>query len=154
MRLGLAFIQLIYFSICGLFAVTWGYDFFHAKNPSGLQTLGFLIPVAASLFLGLQLLKAYVDPLPTWYTYLFSMPLVKLDVEHQEKAERRLIQFNAVFYLVAMSIFIVIFIVPRLGYSPERMILPIAFGVLAVFILMSLLQMFAAFYTYLKARKY
>jgi hypothetical protein len=131
--------------MCALAAAINGYDHFYARNPSALETVRFLMPLAASLFLGFQLLKAYVDPLPAWYTYLFSMPLVKLDLEHQEKAKRRLIQFNVVFYLVAMSIFIVIFIVPRLGYSPERMILPVAFGVLAIFVTLSLLQMFAAF---------
>jgi hypothetical protein len=143
----------LYFSMCALAAAITGYDHFHAKNPSGLQTLGFLIPVAASLFLGFQLIKAYADPLPSWYTYLFSMPLVKLDAEHQEKAERRLIRFNAVFYLVAMGIFIVVFIFPRLGYSRERMILPVAFGILASFVTLSLLQIFAAFLGFWNPRK-
>jgi uncharacterized integral membrane protein len=148
------FILFLFFSICAFFAVINGYDFFHPNNSSGAQAFSFLIPCAASLFLGFHLLKAYTDPdpLPAWLTY-FSMPLPKLDAEKENKAKRGLIRINGFMYVLTMIGFIVLFETPRLGYSPERMVLPIAFGVLAIFVFLSLLQMLAAFFRFWKDRK-
>ncbi len=151
-RLQLKFILFLLFSHCAFFAVINCYDFFHAKTPSGLQAFSFLILLAASLFFGFHLLKAYTDPLPAWYTY-FSMPLPDLDAEKANRAKRGLIRINGFIYVLAMILVTGFWMGPRLGYSPERMVLPIAFGVLAFFILMSLLQMFAAFLRFWKDRK-
>ena len=148
-RLQLKFILFLCFSPCPFLALINGYDFFQAQNPSGAQAFFFLIPLVGSLFLGFQLLKAYTDPLPAWYTY-FSMPLPELDAGKVNKAKRGLILINGFIYVVAVMGFIIFFIAPKLGYSPERMVLPIAFSVLAVFVLMSLLRMFTSFYTYLR----
>ena len=151
-RIPLKFILFLPFSILGLFAVINGYDFFHANNPSGSQAFSFLIPAAASLFLGFHLIKAYTDPLPAWYTY-FSMPHPQLNADQVNKAKRVVTRIYGFIYVVAMSGFIIFFVGPRLGYSPERMVLPLLFGVLGVFVLMSLLQIFAAFYRYWKDPK-
>jgi len=148
------FILFHFFSICAFFAGIVGYDFYNANNPTGAQDVGFVIFAGAALFLGFQLLKSYtdLDPLPAWYPF-FSFPSPKLDAEQERKARRGLTRINGFIYMVTMIGFTAFFIGPRLDYSPERMILPLSLGVLAIFVTLSLLQMFAAFLGFLKPRK-
>jgi hypothetical protein len=144
--MGVIFTLLLYFSICGFFAVTEGYDFFHAKNPSGIQGFFFLIFGGGTLFFGLHLINAFTDPPPAWYTYFLPTSFREPETD---RPKRLLFIAYASIYVMTMTFLISL----RLGFSLERIALPLAIGLLAVLLLTSLLRPFAAFYMIWKNRK-
>jgi hypothetical protein len=151
-QMQLKFTLFWFFSIFAMFAVVFGYDFFHASNPSGGEGVGFLTWAAATLFLGFHLLKAYTDPLPTWYTY-FSMPSPEMNAQQEKKAKRGVSIINAFLYLWSMTLLIGLLIGPRLGLSLERIALPLLFVFLVILVCLSLSHMAVAFLMFMKGRK-
>jgi hypothetical protein len=149
-RMGLIFCLLYFFSICGVIALSLGYDFFHSKNPNGAEGIVFLMFGGATLFFGVKLINAFTDPLPAWLDYWMT-PAHRAPVTERQKTTMFLIY--AFLYVAMMTELIFIFMGPRLGLSLERIALPLLFGFLAVLVLTSLLQMFAAFYTFWKDRQ-
>jgi hypothetical protein len=144
--MGAIFTLLWYFSICGFFAVTLGYDFFHAENPSGIQGIFFHIFAGGTLFLGIHLIRAFTDPPPAWYTYFLPTSFRESEIDRPKKL---IFIGYASIYVMTMAFLISL----RLGVSLERMALPLAFGLLTVLLLTSLLRMFAAFTMIWKNRK-
>jgi hypothetical protein len=152
-KLGLIFALLIPFYPCGLMALVSGYDFFHTTNPTGNQASLFLIYGGASLFLGFQLLKAFTDPLPAWYTNLSPTPVREKTDEEKRQHFRRHVTAFAIVYVVYMTFFTGIIVGPRLEFSRERIALLTGFGLLAVLLLFFLLDVFRAIYMFRKGGK-
>lgn len=134
-RIGWIFAVLYAFSFCGFFAVTLGYDFFHATNPSGLRGIFFLLFGGGTLFLGLHLIAAFTDGPPAWYTSTLSPMLRQPETDRPKR----------LLVIVYTSIYVV-FMTGLIGrFSLERIALPLAIGLLTFLVLTSLLRMFIAF---------
>jgi hypothetical protein len=136
-RMGFIFALSLYFSICGLFAVKLGYDFFHTENPSGSLAILFLIFSGGALFLFMHLASAFTHPLPNWYTS-FLPPGPQPETK---RLERQAFIIYASLYFSIMAIGVVI-IFGR--FALEQVAWPVAIGILSFLLLSWLLSMFAA----------
>lgn len=141
-RMALIFSNLYFLSVCGVLAVTIGYDFFHTKDPNGAEGVVFLILVGATLFFILQLISAFTDPLPPAH----RAPLTN-------RQTRILFIVYAFLYVGMMTPLILILVGARLQFSAERLALMFGFGLLAVLLLFFLLDVSRAIYLFRKDRK-
>lgn len=148
--MGLVFHQLYGFSFCGFLALTLGYDFFHAENPNGAEGVLFLIFGGAALFCVLQLISAFTDPIPSWYSYWLTPALRAPRTDRQRS---RVFIVYAITYLAMMTVFVSGFIGFSLGLSLERIALPLGFSLLTGLLLSYLLALFRALYIFWKDRK-
>jgi hypothetical protein len=149
-RMSLIFSRLWLFSLFGIFAVSLGYDFFHAKNRSEAGGILFLIVGGVTLFFCVRLINAFMDPLPASLDYWLT-PALRAPVTDRQK--RTLFIMYAFLYVAMMTIVVLIIIGPRFGLSLERIALPLGFGLLAMLLLNYLLSLFGATYMFCKDRK-
>lgn len=136
-RMGFIFALLLYFSICGLFAVQLGYDLFHTGNPSGLLAIFFLVFSGGALFLFMHLISAVTGPLPTWYTY-FVPPLPQPETTSVKK--QVFIVYAGIYVTIIASALVTI----TGRFSLEQIAWPVAIGILSFLLLSWLLSMLAA----------
>jgi hypothetical protein len=141
---------LYHFSLVGALAVLFGHEFFHGKNPNGVQGISFLIFGGASLFLGIQLINAFTDPLPTWLNYWLTpahhAPLT-------DKQKRALFKMYAFTCVLPMSGIIFFYIGLKHGFNLEGIAFPLGIGLLVFLLFMFLLDVFRAIYLFRKDRK-
>jgi hypothetical protein len=149
-RISLIFSRLYLFSFFGIFAVSLGYDFFHAKNPSEVDGILFVIVGGVTLFFCVQLINAFTDPLPASLGYWLT-PALRAPVTDRQK--RILFILLGFAYVVIMTPLTVMLVGPRLEFRPERIAMLLVFGLLAGLLLLFLLDVFLAIYMFWKDRK-